>query len=471
MKGKKKKSSIAVKMIVILIGLGLITGLMCFLNLMAYSVLEDFSISLRETVTELEAVSGESGAALAEEAEYLLERIDIKISGTYVFDIILMGMTVVVTIVAIIISMRMIVNPTKRVSKTLGGIVTSIQNDEGDLTARVDVKSNDEIGQMANGINEFVGLLQDNMITMRQSSDKLQVSMNVVTDKVEGSKVSVSNVSAATEELAASMEEVAATIQEMSANSKNVLDQANVISKDADHGVDVICDLQERVSETRSNVVQNKQTTTEVMEQIQSALESAVEESKSVSRIQVLTQGILEIAGQTNLLALNASIEAARAGEAGKGFAVVADEIRTLADNSQKQASGIQEISELVINAVNKLVENANEMLKFMENNVVKDYDSFVEIMNQYQQDTEKINELMAGFASETSGMAETMQMMNSGMNDISIAIEESANTVTVVATDASELVDTMVEIQNETNENRQVSEELIAVVNRFKKL
>ena len=471
MKGKKKKSSIAVKMIVILIGLGLITGLMCFLNLMAYSVLEDFSISLRETVTELEAVSGESGAALAEEAEYLLERIDIKISGTYVFDIILMGLTVVVTIVAIIISMRMIVNPTKKVSKTLDGIVTSIQNDEGDLTARVDVKSNDEIGQMANGINEFVGLLQDNMITMRQSSDKLQVSMDVVTDKVEGSKVSVTNVSAATEELAASMEEVAATIQEMSANSKNVLEQANTISKDADHGVDVICDLQERVSATRSNVVQNKQTTTEVMGQIETALESAVEESKSVSRIQVLTQGILEIAGQTNLLALNASIEAARAGEAGKGFAVVADEIRTLADNSQKQASGIQEISELVINAVNKLVENANEMLKFMENNVVKDYDSFVEIMNQYQQDTEKINELMAGFASETSGMAETMQMMNSGMNDISIAIEESANTVTVVATDASELVDTMVEIQNETNENRQVSEELIAVVNRFKKL
>lgn len=471
MKGKKKKSSIAVKMMVILIGLGLITGLMCFLNLMAYSVLEDFSISLRETVTELEAVSGESGAALAEEAEYLLERIDIKISGTYVFDIILMGLTVVVTIVAIIISMRMIVNPTKKVSKTLDGIVTSIQNDEGDLTARVDVKNNDEIGQMANGINEFVGLLQDNMITMRQSSDKLQVSMDVVTNKVEGSKVSVTNVSAATEELAASMEEVAATIQEMSANSKNVLEQANTISKNADHGVDVICDLQERVSATRSNVVQNKQTTTEVMGQIETALESAVEESKSVSRIQVLTQGILEIAGQTNLLALNASIEAARAGEAGKGFAVVADEIRTLADNSQKQASGIQEISELVINAVNKLVENANEMLKFMENNVVKDYDSFVEIMNQYQQDTEKINELMAGFASETSGMAETMQMMNSGMNDISIAIEESANTVTVVATDASELVDTMVEIQNETNENRQVSEELIAVVNRFKKL
>ena len=152
-----------------------------------------------------------------------------------------------------------------------------------------------------------------------------------------------------------------------------------------------------------------------MIENIQNELEVAVEESKSVGQIQVLTKGILDIAEQTNLLALNASIEAARAGEAGKGFTVVADEIRVLADNSQEAASGIQEISVLVMNAVEKLVENANEMLRFMEHNVVRDYDSFVEIMNQYQKDTEALNEMIAGFASEASGMANTMQKMNTG--------------------------------------------------------
>lgn len=458
-------------MIGILVGLGLITGAMCVLNLMVYDVLEDYRVSLQEKVLELETATDANAETLAEEANYLLERIDIKINGTYIFDIFLVVLALVVTVVAIVISLKMIATPTKKVSKTLEGIVTSIQNNEGDLTARVNVNSNDEIGQMAAGINEFIGLLQDNMITMRQSADKLQTSMDVVTDKVETSNVSVTNVSSSTEQLAASMEEVAATIQELATNSRNVLGQANTISEDADRGVEVIGELQERVATTRANVESNKQATTKVIDDIQEALESAVEERKSVSKIQELTQGILEIAGQTNLLALNASIEAARAGEAGKGFAVVADEIRVLADNSQKAASGIQEISVLVINAVNRLVDNANKMLEFMEDNVVKDYDSFVEIMTQYQKDTEGLNELIARFASEASDMAGTMQDMNSGMNDIATTIDESANAVTSVATDAGELVEAMVEIQNETNANRQVSEELIAVVNRFKKL
>lgn len=471
MKKNKRKSSIARRMIGILVGLGLITGLMCYLNLMVYEVLEEYSTSLKETVAAFTNASGSEVSALVDDANYLLERIDMRINGTYLFDLILLGLALIVTVVAIIIAMKLIVNPTKKVSKTLDGIVTSIQNNEGDLTARVDVKSNDEVGQMASGINEFVGLLQENMITMRQSADKLQMSMNVVSNKVAESNESVTSVSSSTEELAASMEEVAATIQELSEYSKSVLNQANEISKDADHGVDVVSDLQERVNETRTNVVQNKKTTTEVMEQIQTALENAVEESKSVKKILDLTQGILDIAGQTNLLALNASIEAARAGEMGKGFAVVADEIRNLADNSQKQANGIQEISTIVINAVDKLVTNANEMLRFMESNVVKDYDSFVEIMSQYQSDTEEINALIAGFASAASNMAKTMNSMNSGMNDMAITIDESANAVTTVATDSGELVEKMVDIQSETNANRIVSEELISVVNRFKKL
>lgn len=347
-----------------------------------------------------------------------------------------MVLAVIVTVIAIVISLKMIATPAKKVNNTLGEVVKSIQNNEGDLTVRVDVKGNDEIGQMAIGINEFIELLQNNMIIMSQSADKLQASMDIVTDKVERSNVSVTNVSSSTEELAASMEEVSATIQELSSSSRNVLEQSKTISEDANHGVEVVSDLEKRVGETRKNVASNKQNTTKVIENIQSALEVAVEESKSVSKIQELTQGILDIASQTNLLALNASIEAAIAGEAGKGFAVVADEIRNLADNSQQAASGIQEISVLVINAVSKLVDNANEMLRFMETNVIKDYDSFVEIMNQYQIDTNELNRLIAQFAS-----------------------------------DASELVETMVDIQNETNNNSRVSEELMEEVKRFKKL
>lgn len=470
-KRNKRKSSVARKMSGIIIVLGIITALMCYLNLMAYDVLAGYSQSLEETVAALQSASGAEAAQLTEQADYLMERIDIKIEGTYIFDIILLVVAAIVTIIAIISAMRMIVTPTKKVSGTLENIVNSIQNNEGDLTVRVQVKSNDEIGQLAAGINGFVALLQNNMITMRKNADQLRESMNVVTDKVEVSNGSATNVSSSTEELAASMEAVAATIQEIAGGSTNVLNQAKSISKDADSGAEMVNDLQKRVTAMRDNVVNSRQTTTSVIENIQGALEAAVEESHSVVKIQELTQGILDIAGQTNLLALNASIEAARAGDAGRGFAVVAEEIRVLADNSQQAANSIKEISGLVIEAVNKLVGNAKEMLDFMDGNVVKDYDSFVEIMNRYQQDTQALSNMFSGFASEASAMAGTMEHMNSGINDIAATIDESANAVTEVATDASELVEAMVEIQKETHTNREVSEEMIAVVNRFKKL
>ena len=469
---KKKKSSVAKKMIGILLVLGVITALMCVLNVMAYDVLEGYNVTLANSVKELEKyAAGDDAAQLIEDIDWVLERIDIKISGTYIFDIILLVIAIAVTTVAIIVSVRLIAAPTKKVSNTLEEIVSSIQNNDGDLTARVNVKSDDEIGQIAKDINNFVELLQQNMLTMRDSAECLQASMDIVTNKVEDSNGSVTNVSSSTEELAASMEAVSATIQEIADGSVDVLKQAKSISEDANSGVEKVTDLQNRVTVTRDNVVNSRKTTTSVINNIQGALESAVEESKSVVKIQELTQGILDIAGQTNLLALNASIEAARAGDAGRGFAVVAEEIRVLADNSHQAANSIQEISGLVINAVNKLVTNAEEMLKFMDSNVIKDYDSFVDIMNSYQKDTEMLSNLFAGFASGASGMTGTMQNMTSGINDIAATIDESANAVTTVATDASELVEAMVEIQNETHTNREVSEEMITVVNRFKKL
>ena len=468
---ERKQSSVAKKLIRILVVLGIITGLMCFLNLLAYNTLGRYNSSLQETISELNPVVSGEDTELTTKVDAILQNIDIKIKGTYIFNIVLLVNAIITTIVAIRVSLKMIATPTQKVSRTLEEIVTSIQNNEGDLTARVSVDSNDEIGQMAAGINEFVSLLQNNMITMRESADRLQTSMGLVADKVDASNSNVTSVSSSTEELAASMEEVSATIQELTDSSADVLRQAKHITADADRGVEVINELQGRVSVIRDNVSNNKASTGEVIENIQNELEVAVEESKSVGQIQVLTKGILDIAEQTNLLALNASIEAARAGEAGKGFTVVADEIRVLADNSQQAASGIQEISVLVMNAVDKLVENANEMLRFMEHNVVRDYDSFVEIMNQYQKDTEALNEMIAGFAKEASGMATTMQNMNAGMGEISISIEESANAVASVAADTGELVEAMGDIQTETTINHNVSEELIAVVNRFKKL
>ena len=130
-------------------------------------------------------------------------------------------------------------------------------------------------------------------------------------------------------------------------------------------GSGLVSEIRNKAQSFRTEAVNSKKNTVGMMTSNSELLEVAIENSRSVEKINSLTSEILSISSQTNLLALNASIEAARAGDAGKGFSVVADEIRVLADNSRDTANNIQHISVAVTQAVEELARDANEMLNF----------------------------------------------------------------------------------------------------------
>lgn len=136
--------------------------------------------------------------------------------------------------------------------------------------------------------------------------------------------------------------------------------------------------MQERAEELKQKAVNNQENTSRMIAGIIESLKSAIEESTSVRHVNELTEEILSVSSQTNLLALNASIEAARAGEAGKGFAVVADEIRKLADSTRETANNIQSINAQVTDAVEKLSDSANQLVTYIDDTIMPDYDSFV---------------------------------------------------------------------------------------------
>ncbi|MBQ6845362.1 MAG: methyl-accepting chemotaxis protein [Agathobacter sp.] len=374
-------------------------------------------------------------------------------------------------IVMILYINKTVANPAKNASGHLGQIIEKIENNEGDLTERIQVKTKDEVGQLVNGVNGFISQLQGIMVKIRDESDHMNELVNNITNGINDSNESASSISATMEELSASMEEVAATLDEITTGSQDILNSANDMSNMAEDGKEYVGGIKNRAINVRSEAETSKSTTTELMSGIRELLEVAIENSRSVEQINALTNDILSISSQTNLLALNASIEAARAGEAGRGFAVVADEIRDLAERSKDTANNIQEISGMVTSAVEDLAKNANDMLAFIDNTVLGDYDKFVDMANTYHEDADYMDETLQNFYASAERLRGTMAQMAEGIDGINIAVDESAQGITSAAQSTGALVEALVNIKAESDTNYDISQSLQGEVSRFKNI
>ena len=378
-----------------------------------------------------------------------------------ILSLILLAISFVAFVMVVVVIIKTVVKPLRKQTSELTEIIDEIKGGHGDLTKRVTVKSMDEIGQSSIGINHFIETLQNIMSNIISNSNVLDGVVGNVASSVAASSDNANDISAIMEELSATMEEVSATTNSVSENTtaaegkvQKMADQTKVMSQYAQ-------DMKKRATELEHTATENMNNTNEMIGEITTEMNQALENSKSVEKVAQLTADILNISSQTNLLALNASIEAARAGEAGKGFAVVADEIRQLADSSRETANNIQTINEQVIEAVQGLVVSSEKIVGYINENILPDYRAFVQGGQQYNDDATHIDNTMAEYAGEAQDILATMMEMTAAIEGISRAVEESANGVTDAATNIDSLVQSMSTVNGQMEENSTVAKNL----------
>ena len=386
---------------------------------------------------------------------------NVTIAGSIVF-------TILIFVIVVLVSVHLIVTPVKKSSKELGDMVDEVNNAAADLTKRISVNQKDEIGSLVEGVNTFIEALQNVIAGIRDSSVHLNSAFAAVTDSVTSVNGNATDISAVMEELSATMEEVSATLANVNERVERAGQGMDRISEQSEHILHYASEMQDRATKLENTAVTNKDTTSTMIQEILSTLQQAIENSKSVEEVNALTDEILNISSQTNLLALNASIEAARAGEAGKGFAVVADEIRVLADSSRETAGNIQQINAKVVTAVEELVKNSENIVTYINENVLKDYDGFVDSGHKYRADADYINEVMTSFTDSVDHLRQTMNEVVENVNDVSSAVEQGAEGVANAAENTTQLVGEMETIMKEIDDSNQNISDLSTQTKRF---
>ena len=394
-------------------------------------------------------------------------------SATFIQKIAMIINTIILLLSGIVflIINRSVIHPAKLATKQVNAIIDGIERGEGDLTERIQVKTQDEIGQLSIGINRFLDQLQEIMIKLRDSSEQMHLQVNNINSSIVSSKSNADDVSATMQQMSASMEEISATLDTIATGSQDMMNSVQGMKNLAQEGVDVTEAIKEKAQDVRTDAITSKENTIQMIGKNRKLLETAVENSRSVDKINELTNDILGISNQTNLLALNASIEAARAGDAGRGFAVVADEIRELAERSKNTANRIQEISLLVMESVEELSSNANGMLWFIDGTVLSDYDKLVNVANNYYDDADKLDAMMMVLDNKALEVEDHIREMNGSIDGINTAIDESTQGISLAADSASNLAKMLESIHYDAENNRAISNELSNEVAQFKNI
>ncbi len=402
-----------------------------------------------------------------------LEELAVKNNASvkHIFEVI-KGISVGAITVAILLLMGMAFLIVTDITKSLGAVVKQLNcMAEGDYTRDFMKKSaqrRDDFGGLARSMEEMKSAMVTLISQVQKESENISFAAGSVNECVAKLNDDIAGVSAATQELSAGMEETAATTTMADESAGEIHAAVQQIARRSQDGAQGAAEIKGRAEKTNLRIKGAQEKAALLKKEIQQDLETALENAKVIDQIYELSGVIMNVVSQTNLLSLNASIEAARAGEAGRGFAVVAGEIGALAEQSRQTVIKIQEVTQEVTQAVDNLSANARKLLDFVVKDVTSDYEGFLTIGEQYDQDGASVDELMSEFSTIALELSGNMEGIKNSMSDISRAAEEGAEGTTEIAQRASVIAEESAEVLEQVTRTRKSAETLREEIGKF---
>lgn len=343
-----------------------------------------------------------------------------------------------------------------------------LSTNEGDLTSRVDINTNDEVGQIAKSFNTFIEKIHLIVIDIAEESE-------IIATSSEEFKVITGEASKASDEVSKVIDEIAlgasSQAEETVKGSENMIALGELIEKEIE-----LIKLLEQESLNVENIISEGFTVIDVLNESskenenisENVYQTVLETDTSISKIGEASGMIINIADQTNLLALNAAIEAARAGEHGKGFAVVADEIRKLAEQSSKFADEINQVIKDILMGTNKAV-NAMEDIKTVVSKQTLNVNHTESMFNTISGSVETIRNSIVDLEKSSGDMNIKKEDVVNTMNQLAAISQENAAGAQEASASTEEQNASLQEIAASSEELSHEAEKIKNNINKFR--